>query len=322
MTCFLTSRPRQVIQMNEIDFYTPPDIPSSIKAFDSEVRQLAVGAPGKNGSLRLIFQNDADGKTILGDQFSEVPLHVQKALYYDDSWQDLAYLYIISASGGILQGDRYRIDITMKKDSKAHITTQGATRIYHMDANSATQMINVTLEEDSYLEFIPDQIIPYSRSRFYQKMSLNVHDSATLVYSEIITPGRVAMGESFEYDICYLKTRAVNQEDVLRLVDVANLEPKRQRLTSFGILGDSTVVGSVYILTKKDNVVGLHEKLKGVISVGINVYGGASIIKDNSGVYVRILGKQTEAVKDVIQKILSETRHACAGFGFSAIRKN
>lgn len=308
--------------MNDLGFYTPPDIPSSVRAFDSDVRQLAVGEPGKNGSLRLAFQNDADGKTILGDQFSEAPLHVQRALYYDDSCPDLAYLYILSASGGILQGDRYRIDITMGKDSKAHITTQGATRIYHMDANSATQMINVTLEEDSYLEFIPDQIIPYSNSRFYQRMSLNVHDSATLVYSEIITPGRVAMGESFEYDVCYLKTRAANQEDVLRLVDVANLEPKSQKLASFGVLGDSTVVGSVYILTKKENVPGLYEEIRPATYLGVDVSAGASITKDGSGLLVRILGKETEAVKDIVQEVLRHARKTCAGFGFSGIRKN
>lgn len=308
--------------MNEPGFYTPHDIPDSIRAFDSEVRQLAVGKPGKNGSLMLVFQNDAAGKTVLGDQFSEVPLQVQRALHYDDSCPDLAYLYIVSASGGILQGDRYRIDITMRKDSKAHITTQGATRIYHMDANSATQMINVTLEEGSYLEFIPDQIIPYSNSRFYQRMNLNVHDSATMVYSEIITPGRVAMGESFEYDVCYLKTRAVNQEDVLRLVDVANMEPKKRRLASFGILGDSTVVGSVYILTKKENIPGLYEEVRGAISMGRNLSGGTSVIKDGSGLLVRMLGNDTEAVKDMVLEVLRHVRETCAGFMFSGVRKN
>lgn len=139
----------------------------------------------------------------------------------------------------------------MEKNSMAHITTQGATRIYSMNSNSATQMINVTLEENSYLEFIPDQIIPYQNSRFYQKLNLNVHNTATLVYSEIVTPGRTAMGELFEYDICYLKTKATNQENILRFIDIANLEPKKQKLTVFGILGNYTVVGSIYILTKK-----------------------------------------------------------------------
>ena len=308
--------------MNGLDFYIPSDIPANIKAFDSEVKQLAVGKTGKKGYLRLVFQNDNAGKTVVGEQFSEVPLHVQRALHYDDSCLDLAYLYIVSASGGILQGDRYRIDITMKKNSMAHITTQGATRIYSMNSNSATQMINATLEENSYLEFIPDQIIPYQNSRFYQKLNLNVHDSATLVYSEIVTPGRVAMGESFEYDVCYLKTKATNQESILRFIDIANLEPKKQKLTSFGILGNHTVVGSVYILTKKQNILELYEKINTLISRNKKISAGASIMKNDTGLLVRILGCETELVKNTILEIVTSVRKTSIGALFSGIRKN
>ena len=308
--------------MNGLDFYTPSDIPDNIKAFDSEVKQLAVGKTGKKGYLRLVFQNDNTGKTVVGEQFSEVPLHAQRALHYDDSCLDLAYLYIVSASGGILQGDRYRIDITMKKNSMAHITTQGATRIYSMNSNSATQMINARLEENSYLEFIPDQIIPYQNSRFYQKLNLNVHDSATLVYSEIITPGRVAMGESFEYDICYLKTKARNQENILRFIDIANLEPKKQKLTSFGILGNHTVVGSVYILTKKQNIPELYEKINILISRNKKISAGVSVMKNDTGLLVRILGCETELVKNTILEIITSVRKTSIDVLFSGIRKS
>ena len=63
----------------------------------------------------------------------------------------MAYLYIISPSGGILQGDRYKTEITLKNNATSHITTQGATRIYSMNSNSASQMVNITLDENCYL---------------------------------------------------------------------------------------------------------------------------------------------------------------------------
>ena len=307
--------------MADSDFYTPPDIPGSIRAFDSEIRQLAAGEAGKNGALRLVFRDDGAGRTVVADQFSEAPLHAQRAMHYDGPCPGMAYLYIVSTSGGILQGDRYRIDITMKKGSMAHVTTQGATRIYSMEASSATQMINVTLEEDSYLEFIPDQIIPYRCSRFYQRMNLDVHDSATVVYSEVITPGRVAMGESFEYDVCHIKTRAANQEGVLRLMDVASLEPKKLGLASFGVLGDSTVAGSVYILAKKEDVQELHGKIRGVFSGAAGVSGGASTVKDGGGLLVRVLGDGTEEVKGTVLEVVRHVRETCAGLPFSGVRK-
>jgi len=308
--------------MNDLDFYTPSDIPGNIREYDSQVRQLAVGKPGKKGSLRLVFQNDAAGKTVIGEQFSEVPLCAQRALHCDDSCPDLAYLYVVSASGGILQGDRYRIDIAMEKGSKAHITTQGATRIYSMDSNSAMQVVNVTLREGSYLEFIPDQIIPYRNSRFYQKINLNVHDSATLAYSEVLAPGRAAMGESFDYDVCYLKTRACNQEGVLRFMDVANIEPKKRKLSSFGILGDHTIVGSVYVLTKRRNVPRLHEKISMLVSENKKIAGGVSYMKNDTGLLVRILGNETEPVKGAVLDITGSVRSAAIGAPFPGIRKN
>lgn len=308
--------------MNEPDFYTPTDIPENIRAFDAETRQLAVGTPGKNGSLRLVFQNDGSGRTVLAEQYSEVPLHAQRAMHFDESCPGMAHLYVISASGGIIQGDRYRIDIAMKDSAMAHITTQGATRIYHMDANSATQMVNITLEENSYLEFVPDQIIPYRNSRFYQRLNLNVHDSATLIYSEILTPGRVAMGESFQYDICHLRTVAANQDGVLRLADTANMEPGRQRLGAAEILGGMPVVGSVYVLARKNDIPALYEGLTDVISKRNDVYGGASISTGNGGLLVRLLGTHAEPVKDTVMQVLARARKTCTGCGFSDIRKN
>ncbi len=303
------------------DFSASARIPEGIRAFDSDVRQLAVGKAGKKGALRLVFQRDGGGKTFIGEQFSEVPLHAQRALYCDERCPGMAHLYIVSASGGILQGDRYRIDITMKRGSMAHVTTQGATRIYGMDSNSAVQAVNVTLEEGAYLEFVPDQIIPYGGSRFYQETNLSVHDSATMVYSEIITPGRVAMGEAFEYDACYVKTRATNQEKILRFTDAANLEPKKQRLASFGVLGDSSVAGSVYILTEGKNVRDLHGRIRGVVSGG-GVSGGASVMRDGNGLLVRILGSRTEDVKDAVLGVVGHVRQACIGAPFSGIRKS
>ena len=304
------------------DFYTPPDTPDDISIFDSEIRQLAAGQAGKNGRLVLVFEDDATGRTVLGKQFCMVPFHVQRALYCDPLCPGMAHVYVVSASGGILQGDRYRTDITMRRNSRAHITTQGATRIYGMDAASATQILNITLEEGSYLEYIPDQIIPYQHSRFYQRSNLTIHDSATLVYSEIISPGRVAMGESHKYDIFHIKTKAYDQNGRLVLVDTARMDAKRHRPKSFGILGDHTILGTIYIITAKKHAISLYKKITTLIHARDDMSGGASIIKDDRGVLVRILGDDTKDMMDITLDVVAHVRKACTGFSFSGIRKN
>lgn len=307
--------------MNKLE-HTPDDIPKEIQAYDAKVKQLGVGKSGKVGILDLELQIDNAGKTVITKQFSQVPLQIQRALYPENSLLGMAYLYVISPSGGILQGDRYRIDILLKNKAISHITTQGATRIYSMNLNSASQILNITVDENCYLEYIPDQIIPYKNSRYYQKVNLNVHNNATLIYSEVLTPGRVAMGESFEYDICYLRTHCKNQDNKIRFLENTKIEPKKQRLKDFGILGEYQIVGTVYILTRMENVTDLENTINKNIRNTDAVFVGTSILSDESGIIVRILANRTDNIFDMIFKIVEISRKEILGASFSKIRKN
>jgi urease accessory protein len=207
---------------DNLAFYVPEDIPLEVLAYDSKLSQLGVGRAGKLGAIVLRMEYEPHRqRTVAKEQYSKVPLFTQRVLYLEESLPSMAYLYIISPSGGILQGDRYRMDITLANNAFLHLTTQGATRIYRMDKNYATQLVHINVGEGCYFEYIPDQIIPYRNSRFYQNVLLNVHDNSTLIYSEMLVPGRVGSGESFEYDICYLKTNAKNQNGNLRFIDTA-----------------------------------------------------------------------------------------------------
>jgi len=308
--------------MQDIDFFTPNDLPSEILAYDSEVKQLGVGSVGKLGYLSLGLKRDPhSGKTIVKEQSSQVPLLTQRALYYETELPSMAYLQIVSPSGGILQGDRYRMDISLKDNAVAHLTTQGATRLYKMDSNFATQLVNVTVDENCYLEFIPDQIIPYRNSRFYQKVSLDVHDNASMIYSEIIVPGRTAMNESFEYDICYLKILAKSQ-DKIRFVDVAMLEPKKQNLNTFGILGKQTVVGTIYIITKRDYVTELCDEINSSLQNIAKISFGASILPNDLGILVRLTGNSASDIRDAVYEVVKMTRKKILNAPFTGIRKN
>src|SRR5919107_3477001 len=273
----------------ELEHYTPKVVPPEILAYDSPLPQLGVGKAGKLGALLLrLEQDNSNGKTSVKEQYSRVPLYTQRALYLEEALPNMAYMYIISPSGGILQGDRYRMDITLQNHAFAHITTQGATRIYRMERNYATQVVNINVGEDCYFEYIPDQVIPYRDSRFYQEANLLVHDNATLLYSEMITPGRVASGEHFNYDICYMKAIAKAHSGGLKFTDVAMLEPKKRDMKMFGVLSNHDVVGNMYIITKKklqEINISVNTALKAMPSVS----AGATILPKNSGVGIRIL---------------------------------
>ena len=111
------------------DFFTARSIPREIKRY-IKGSERAVDKTGKVGILHLKFEKDSlSGNTIIKEQYSHVPLLAQRAMYLEESLPTMAYVYIVSPSGGILQGDRYQIDIKLGNNTYAHVTTQGATRI-------------------------------------------------------------------------------------------------------------------------------------------------------------------------------------------------
>ena len=295
--------------MTDLKFCFPGDLPSQFASFDGKIPQMDVGKTGKIGFLKLTLESDSQrNKTIITEQLSRVPLYVQKALHYDESIPSMAHLFILSPSGGVLQGDRYRTDIELKNGAISHITTQGATRIYKMNSNYATQMINLNVGKNCYLEFLPEQLIPYKNSRYYQRATFSVDDSATLVYSETIVPGRVAMGELFDYDVCCLKTLCYDDNHEMKFHDNCILEPKKQTMNSLGIFGNKTTHSMMYVVTKQECIEELYETINQLFKDNDEIIGGASILPNNSGLSVRVLSNSSELNKTTVYNIAQIVR--------------
>ena len=70
--------------MRDITYYTPNDIPSEVLAYNETVKQLGIGKSGKAGLLKIILIKSSD-KTLIKEQISEAPLHLQKAYICDQN---------------------------------------------------------------------------------------------------------------------------------------------------------------------------------------------------------------------------------------------
>ena len=274
----------------------------------------------KTGILKITLDLDeAKNKTVLTQQYSKAPLLVQKALHYDVANPAMAYLFLMSSSGGILQGDRYHIDISIKSNAIANITTQGATRIYKMESNYGAQFIDIDVDDNAYLEFLPDQIIPYKKARYFQQVLIKSGIDSTIVYSEIMTPGRVAMGEMFDYDLCYLRLVAKSKSGKTLFVDAARLDPKEQRFNQTGILETKSVFGTLYIITKK-NLQKISDDIETVLQ-NTDLVCGCSFLPEDSGLVVRIMGNYSEDIKSTIHECVRIVRKQVLDSTFCEMRK-
>lgn len=239
----------------------------------------AAAHAGTRGRLRLAFGLDGR-RTVLREQFSEAPLHSQRALYLGPG--GMAHVYVMSSSGGILRGDSHRIDVEVGAGAAARLATQGATRIYGMDGGSAEQSIRIEVFEGGYLELVPDPVIPYGGSRFSQYTELVMHGGAAAVCTEVVSPGRVAMGESLGYDLLRLDTRAVSGDGAPLVTDSAVLRPGS--LEQFGVLGGRRAFGTAYVLCPGS------AQLLPRVSELVSGCGGASELHGGAGLLVRVLG--------------------------------
>jgi len=111
---------------------------AELAAFQDEPPQMASGAVGKSGFLHLGFERRGD-RTILADLDRRTPFMAQRALYPDPEMPDLAWIFMITTTGCVLQGDRLALEVTVAPEARAHVTTQSATKIHSMDANYAVQ---------------------------------------------------------------------------------------------------------------------------------------------------------------------------------------
>ncbi|MET4634116.1 urease accessory protein UreD [Kaistia defluvii] len=283
-------------------------------AYQDEPPQLPSGSFGKNAMLRLGFE-PGPHRSLLRTLHRRAPLIVQQALYWDEEMPGLPCVSIISNAGGILQGDRNVIEIDMAAGSQAHVTTQSATRIHEMDANYASQTQELTLAAGSYLEYIARPIIPAKNSRFIQATKVSVDPTATLIYSEILMPGRkhYGDGEIFQYKLFSSTVEAARPDGTALFTEKFVIEPHISELSRMGVMGGFHVFGNVIVLTPKENADALFDRVTPAFDAENEIAYGASRLPNDAGIIFKVLSMESAPAMAKIREFWSEAREIAAG---------
>jgi urease accessory protein len=215
----------------------------------------------------------------------------------------------MSSAGGILQGDKIKIEITTGNYTSSHITTQAATKLYKMEGGYASQDIDLVTGDYSYLEFMPGEIIPYKSSRFFQKVNLKLGSMSTVLYSEIITAGRIASGEIFEFDSCFLRTACIDENNKIIFLDPMNIQPshysKEQLRTLFG---NRTILSTMYVITKSIKYEILENEIAKIINYLRPACCGYSALPNKGGAVVRMLSNSIDHIRILNMSIAGSVR--------------
>lgn len=162
-------------------------------AFDFDMN---ISGNSLNGHLQLRCSCRADGTPIISHQSFRAPIHLSKS--HIDAGR--LVLSIVNPTAGFFDGDKLESDIHVAPGAHLVLSTPSSSRVYRTRSGSAAvsdQKFRV--EENAFLEWIPEPFIPHAGARYSQRTEIHLHPTASLLFFDWIAPGRVAMGEIFAY---------------------------------------------------------------------------------------------------------------------------
>lgn len=304
------------------EHYEARPLPPEVAAYSSPPETLGPGTAGKVGILDLSFA-PVDGRTELVHRFQKSPLHITRPLYFDPERPDLAIVIAMSAGAGLLQGDRQKIDVSCERGSALHLTTQGATKVMRMDDDYATSVVDLTIDSDCLLEYLPDAIIPCRGSRSYHGLQLSVAENSTAIVSETIRAGRLAHGERHAYDVLASDLVIRRRDGPLLAVDRIRLAPGGAAgLGGPGVLGDEDQLATLHVVSDAAPPAALVETLRGALGEVPDVRWGVSELPHECGAWVRLLGSDSPRVDRALEIAWDAVRKLLIGAPAPRLRKS
>ncbi|KAA2238588.1 urease accessory protein UreD [Chitinophaga agrisoli] len=160
-------------------------------------------------------------------------------------------LMLMSASPGMLDGDDYRIHITVSAGSRLQLQTQAYQRLYHME-HGACQHMQVEVHQGASFSYIPHPVVPHAGASFEGHNRIFLEAGSRLIWGEIVTCGRKLCGEVFQFRLFHNITELYYQGKLI-VKDNLLLQPERIKLAGPGQLEGFTHQATlIYADTRAD----------------------------------------------------------------------
>ncbi|ERH00550.1 MAG: urease accessory protein UreH [Halonotius sp. J07HN6] len=292
---------------------TDHTIPPAFRKYgDQQLAQSPAFGHGKAGIADLVVARDGDNPTRLVSDLVKVPYHLPGTLDTDPV-DALTTICLQDPTGAVTQGDRQRLSVTARPGSLAHVTTQSATKIQSMKASYAHLDATLVAESGAHLEYIPGQTILNEDARCLQTMTIDLATDATVIVGDIVVPDGLTDHDPFSFDHYHSRVEA-RVEDSLVCADALDLQPDERDPRDPATVGDHDVIGTLYVLAPAAAVDELADSLHDRLA-DHDVTAGASVLKADAGVTVRVLGGRSTDVTTAVEAAWDEAREVLLGTG-------
>ncbi|MGB3344821.1 MAG: urease accessory protein UreD [Aequorivita sp.] len=242
-------------------------------------------------------------QTILKDVYFTPPFNLVEVR--ENKKNPLLEMMVMSSSPGILNDDFYDINIEVVAGSSLNLQTQSYQRIY-VSEKGTNQHMNISVGEDAYFSHVPHPVVPHKGARFTAKSKIQIKNSSTLLWGEILTCGRKYMAEEelFQFKKHHAITE-IYQEEVLIFKDNLYIVPDEINLKELGQYEEYTHQGSLFFITPEADVTERMENISNRLAKEEGIIHGISKLLDNAYV-LRILGNEGEQLYKLFTQIRVE----------------
>ncbi|MCZ8026095.1 MAG: urease accessory protein UreD [Microcystis sp. LE19-10.1B] len=146
------------------------------------------------GNLELIYKQK-NLATQINHVYATAPLKVQRPFYPEG--KNLCHTVILHTAGGIVGGDVLQQKIHLQAATNALITTASAGKVYQSNGQIAQQLIEIKIDDNAGLEWLPQETIIFNGAAFRQHLRVDLGENSSWLGWEITRFGRSARGEKF-----------------------------------------------------------------------------------------------------------------------------
>jgi urease accessory protein len=134
------------------------------------------------------------------------------------------WAYTSSFGGGMVAGDRTRLEVTIDSGARCFLSTQASTKVYRNPAQlPCSHELVARVADDALLIVAPDPVQCFAESRYEQRQQFQLGSSANLVLVDWMSGGRTARGERWSFQR-YSSRNIIGRDGKKLLVDAMLLD--------------------------------------------------------------------------------------------------
>ncbi|ADY55321.1 Urease accessory protein ureD [Syntrophobotulus glycolicus DSM 8271] len=242
-------------------------------------------------SKLIIGTGCREGRTVLEEVSFTAPYKIAKPFYGADGTMRLT---VMTASAGLMSGDRCHIQAEIGAGSKVEIGTQAFAKIHKMNDGFARQQTEIRVAAGASLRFLPLPVLPFAGSAMQNDTRITLEKGAALQYAEVLSCGRYTRGEKFQY-AAYQALTELRYDGKLVFRDNTRLVPGEQDLSGIGFYEGFLHQATGILFNSGRLPEALRDRLAQdqEIEYGLTEIGGGGLV-------IRILGRSAQSLYDIL----------------------